>query len=101
AQELEAAELRAALLLFAKVTPPTGAMLEFARKALDLGRDELAERFRVDSERVRQWEEAAAGDPIAALALERLVRERLGPMPAFTGIALHASSEQEPTDGNT
>ena len=82
AETLEKVELRAALVAFTQAPGVTGAMLRFARKALDMTQAELAERIGTTFESVSRWErEERQMEPWVPLAVLGLVREKLMPPP--------------------
>lgn len=82
AKEVEGVELRAAVILLSEVKPVTGAILKFARKALDFTQVEPAKRIGTTAESVSRWEnDRVPSEPWVALALDGLVREKLHPQP--------------------
>lgn len=83
AEAHEKVELRAALVAFTDAPRVTGAMLRFARKALDMTQAELAERLSVAPESISRWErEERPMEPWVPLAVLGLLRERLMPPPS-------------------
>lgn len=91
AKALEKIELRAALVAFTDAPSVTGAMLRFARKALDLTQAELAARLGTSFESVSRWErEERPSEPWLPVAILGLVREKLMPPP--DGIELRQSA---------
>jgi DNA-binding transcriptional regulator YiaG len=82
AEALEKIELRAAVIAFTDAPRVTGAMLRFARKALDMTQEELSTRIGATSESVSRWErEERQMETWVPLAVLGLVREKLMPRP--------------------
>ena len=91
ASVLETVEQRAAIIAFTDAPRVTGAMLRFARKALDLTQAELAARLGTAFESVSRWErEERPTEPWVPVAVLGLVREKLMPLPQ--GIELRQSA---------
>lgn len=82
ASTLAKVELRAAVVAFTDAPAVTGAMLRFARKALELTQTELAQRLGAASESVSRWErDERAMEPWVPLSVLGLLREQLMPPP--------------------
>lgn len=78
-------ELNAAIVFLSDVTPVTGAILKFARKALGLTQPELAAQISASTESISRWERGERpAEPWVALALRGLVLAELHPRPAET-----------------
>lgn len=86
---LQSVELRAAVVAFSDAPRVTGAMLRFARKALDMTQAQLAERIGTTLESVSRWErEERPMEPWVPLAVLGLVREKIMPAPADVELRL-------------
>lgn len=78
----EVVELRAAVVLLSELKPAPGAVIKFARKALDLTQAALAEKIGTTPESICRWEkENPSPEMWVGLAIEGLVLERLHPRP--------------------
>ncbi len=85
AKDLEAIELRAAVVAFTDAPLVTGPMLRFARKSLGLTQTELAARLGTTAESLSRWErQERPMETWVPLSVLALVRERLMPPP--TGV---------------